>query len=200
MLIMIVPNDTRYYIKVFENVIDKKLCNKVIKQLKGKDIDWSVHTWNVGYSKDTGENINTQGSDHELSIVHHNSNEADLIMKNLYAVLDGYYNIVLHKFHWFNGWEGFSYIRFNKYEVDTEMALHCDHIKSLFTGTIRGIPVLTILGALNENYEGGNLIIGNEEIKLKTGSVVVFPSNFMYPHEVKRVIKGTRYSYVSWVW
>ena len=37
-----------------------------------------------------------------------------------------------------------------------------------------------------------------KEIKLKTGDILMFPSNFMYPHEVTECTKGTRYSFVSW--
>mgnify|MGYP001213588018 CR=1 FL=1 len=33
---------------------------------------------------------------------------------------------------------------------------------------------------------------------LKKGDVVIFPSNFMYPHRVEKVTKGTRYSFVTW--
>jgi hypothetical protein len=34
----------------------------------------------------------------------------------------------------FNGWSGFSLIRFNRYNKNQIMSKHCDHIKSLFTG------------------------------------------------------------------
>jgi len=40
----------------------------------------------------------------------------------------------------------------------------------------------------------------DKEIKFKKGELVIFPSNFLYPHEVKLVTKGTRYTYVSWVY
>jgi predicted 2-oxoglutarate/Fe(II)-dependent dioxygenase YbiX len=33
---------------------------------------------------------------------------------------------------------------------------------------------------------------------LKKGSVLMFPSNFMYPHEILEVTKGTRYSIITW--
>ena len=38
------------------------------------------------------------------------------------------------------------------------------------------------------------------EIEFKQGDVVIFPSLFLYPHKVEPVTKGTRYSYISWVW
>ena len=34
----------------------------------------------------------------------------------------------------------------------------------------------------------------------KTGDVLIFPSNFMYPHRVTEVKRGIRYSAISWVW
>ena len=42
--------------------------------------------------------------------------------------------------------------------------------------------------------------MGKRKIDLKQGSVLIFPSNFMYPHEVESITKGSRYSFVSWVW
>ena len=47
-------------------------------------------------------------------------------------------------------------------EFNTEnkkMALHIDHIKSLFEGEKRGIPILTCLGLLNNDYLGGEFIM-----------------------------------------
>jgi predicted 2-oxoglutarate/Fe(II)-dependent dioxygenase YbiX len=71
----------------------------------------------------------------------------------------------------------------------------------MFDGERKGIPTLSILGALNDDYEGGELVFWeSEKIELKAGSIMIFPSNFMYPHRVDTVTKGTRYSYVSWVW
>ena len=71
----------------------------------------------------------------------------------------------------------------------------------MFDGERKGIPTLTVLGGLNDDYEGGELMMFGEHcINLPTGAVVVFPSNFMFPHEVKPVKSGVRYSYVSWTW
>ena len=37
-------------------------------------------------------------------------------------------------------------------------------------------------------------------IDLSKGDIIIFPSNFMYPHKVEPVTKGIRYSYISWIW
>jgi predicted 2-oxoglutarate/Fe(II)-dependent dioxygenase YbiX len=54
--------------------------------------------------------------------------------------------------------------------------------------------------ALNDDYEGGEWGFWDKEkvIKAKKGSVIMFPSNFMYPHEIMPVTKGTRYSIITW--
>jgi hypothetical protein len=100
----------------------------------------------------------------------------------------------------FSGWKGFSQIRFNRYSEGQSMAKHNDHIHSIFDGQIKGIPVLSIVGVLNDDYQGGEFIMFDDyEIKFKAGDVLLFPSIFLYPHLVKPVTKGTRYSLVSWV-
>jgi len=57
---------------------------------------------------------------------------------------------------------------------------------------------------LNDDYEGGELVFkfpGEEnlyKINTKKNRIIIWPSNFLYPHSVLPVIKGTRYSVVSW--
>jgi predicted 2-oxoglutarate/Fe(II)-dependent dioxygenase YbiX len=59
---------------------------------------------------------------------------------------------------------------------------------------------MSAVGLSNDNYKGGEFVICGEELKLKAGSLLIFPSNYVYPHSVKPVISGTRYSFVSWAW
>tara|TARA_R100001460_G_scaffold69183_1_gene109751 strand:+ start:3134 stop:3703 length:570 start_codon:yes stop_codon:yes gene_type:complete len=56
---------------------------------------------------------------------------------------------------------------------------------------------------LNNDYEGGQLAFKIDgEIKTienKPGQLVIWPSNFMFPHAVTPMTKGVRYSVVSWM-
>ena len=36
--------------------------------------------------------------------------------------------------------------------------------------------------------------------ELKQGETIMFPSNFLYPHKIKKIIKGKRYSAIGWVY
>lgn len=53
---------------------------------------------------------------------------------------------------------------------------------------------------LNDDYEGGEFAFFNQDLKFKPkkGAVLMFPSNFMYPHEIMPVIRGIRYSIITW--
>jgi len=85
-----------------------------------------------------------------------------------------------------------------KYSVGGRYETHTDH----YTNSPRH---LSIIINLNNDYKGGDLIFTDQKekeikrLKLGKGSVVFFPSNFLYPHSIKPIIKGTRYSIVSWL-
>ena len=85
-----------------------------------------------------------------------------------------------------------------KYEMGH---FYLTHIDSFYTVNRQ----VSFIINLNDDYEGGNIIFkhptGRHTQKifdLKSGDLIIFPSNFMYPHEVRPVTKGTRYSIVSW--
>jgi len=59
---------------------------------------------------------------------------------------------------------------------------------------------------LNNNYDGGHLqFFGKNgkdiilDIKPELGKIVLWPSNFMFPHQATPVIKGTRFTIVTWM-
>lgn len=93
-----------------------------------------------------------------------------------------------------------SNVRLNRYPKGTVMRPHADHIHTLFDGQARGIPVISLVGVLNDDYKGGDLIICSQPYRLKPGQIIVWPSCFLYPHEVTEITEGTRYSFVSWAW
>ena len=62
---------------------------------------------------------------------------------------------------------------------------------------------LSISICLNNEYEGGEFVFdipgGHYTIPQNVGDAVIFPSNFMFPHQVNKVTKGTRYALIGWV-
>jgi len=84
-----------------------------------------------------------------------------------------------------------------KYKEGGFYKYHVDHF-NLIPRTFSCIMLL------NNDYEGGEICFrypdttGEWLIDKKPGRIIVWPSNFLYPHRVKPVTKGTRYSVVSW--
>ena len=67
------------------------------------------------------------------------------------------------------------------------------------TPPIRGIPTLSFIGILNDDCVGGELVFFDDyKISPKTGDLLIFPSCFMFPHKVNKIVNGTRYSFVAW--
>ena len=181
------------YIKVYDNWLEADKCKQTIIEME--DAQWQQHTF---YNAQNGT-YSTQSGNRELDVAYGNISTKKYVMQRMWDAYQRYLTDL--NFPWFGSWKGFTEVRFNRYSEDRLMALHCDHIHSLFDGVRKGIPTMTCLSILNEDYEGGEFIMFDDmEIKFKTGSTVVFPSIFLYPHKVLPVTKGVRYSCVSWAW
>lgn len=185
--------DLNNYILRIENFIPNNLCDKIIKNLE--DTKFETHTF---YNARTNIHKPLSG-EQELEVTFDNIDGKDELGKSFWYAIQKYIQHI--DMPWFDSWSGYTNLKINKYVENRKMHLHCDHIHSAFDGKIRGVPILSVLGFLNDDFEGGEFIMfDNEKFKFKKGEVVIFPSNFLYPHKVNPVTKGTRYSVVSWVY
>lgn len=185
-----INKDLESYVTVFQGAIPHDICHQTRIELD--KVDWQQHTF---------YNVNTDSyhsTEKELSVFFNHVETKPFLMQLTRNLLTQYMKDL--NFPWYNSWAGFTEIRFNRYAEQTNMKLHCDHIHSMFDGERKGIPTLSIVGNLNTNYEGAEFVMWDQVISLGEGDVLMFPSNFMYPHLVKDCTKGTRYSFVSWVY
>lgn len=88
--------------------------------------------------------------------------------------------------------------QFLKYDVNGRFNKHIDH----YSGAARTLSASIIL---NDEFMGGTFQFWNEpgtaiihEVLPVTGDILIFPSNFQYPHSVSPITFGTRYSIVNW--
>ena len=185
--------DLQHYMKLFKGCIDKNLCDDLVLEMEA--IEFQEHKFYDHYKRE----VSARSGSKELSVSWDNCPSRSILSKKIWYVIHDYLKYI--NLPWFVSWSGYTPPRFNKYNQNKQMALHCDHIQSMFDGEKKGIPILSVLGVLNNNYEGGEFIMFDDtEIKFDKGDVLVFPSLFLYPHKVEPVKSGTRYSYVSWVW
>ena len=59
---------------------------------------------------------------------------------------------------------------------------------------------LTCSLMLNDDYEGGEFCFFDQALSYRpsAGDALMFPSNFMYPHEIRPITSGIRYSLITW--
>ena len=62
---------------------------------------------------------------------------------------------------------------------------------------------LSISISLNNDYTGGEFVFNFNGEKVQytqnIGDVIAFPSTFIYPHKVNKIMSGTRYALIGWV-
>ena len=166
-------------IKLFNDQLSSDLCKEIVKELRSCEYKHDVvtHTWQT-----------IKRHEELMAILH-------FTIKDYLTELNVDY---------FTSWNGYSQPRYNRYTKSDECKMHCDHIHSLFTTAEdpdpKGVPILSLVCLLNDDFTGGEFVIGEKTINLTSGDVVVFPSNFMFPHKVNTIKNGERYSFVSWVW
>lgn len=68
----------------------------------------------------------------------------------------------------------------------------------------QGIPTrdISIIGYLNDNFEGGETFFDRQDVKVKpqSGSILVFPAYYTHPHQSLPVLTGQKYAFTSWLY
>jgi len=182
-------NELSDYIIVINDAITPALCDAVLDEYKNCD-DWISAVTASGQS-DAERQCSTIGISFE-NIIEKNKQ----IRKNLDVYLfTSASNVITkykEKFPNCNIWEdsGYDLLRYKEGQFYKQ---HTDSYKIL----PRAVSCSFIL---NDDYEGGEFAFFDRKLKykLKKGSCIMFPSNFMYPHEIMPVTSGTRYSIITW--
>lgn len=84
-----------------------------------------------------------------------------------------------------------------KYDVGCQFGEHVDVIPGHAQWGYRRISGVAFL---NDNFTGGELVMPHQELSFKppAGSIILFPSDFSYPHASLPIKTGTKYSCVTW--
>jgi predicted 2-oxoglutarate/Fe(II)-dependent dioxygenase YbiX len=176
------------YIFFYPDVMDKKTCERIINRYD-TTAKWQQSTFSDAY-RNTGT---SKVSMDEYWIKSEAPYSQDIEETFKYCV-DDY--ITIHKHIQPSDMTDF---RINRYCEGGFMKQHIDAIHHSH-GQKQGYPHLTSLIFLNDDFEGGDFVLcGDKYIEKIQGSAIVFPSNFMYPHEVKEVTDGKRFSVMTWI-
>ena len=177
------------YIKIFDNVISHELCDEIILEYNNLE-EWCPSETSYGLHRNIRncESINISS----LKQISKNKILREKIDNILYK---SFSNILIDLQKDFNHLiisqdSGYSLL---KYEKDQFYVQHVDN-------STKNPRTLSCSLCLNDDYDGGEFAFFDRTLKykLKKGSAITFPSNFMYPHEILPVTKGTRYSIITW--
>jgi predicted 2-oxoglutarate/Fe(II)-dependent dioxygenase YbiX len=185
-------NTLEQYIHVFDNILSEELCDMIFEEYANSD-EW-VDTL-VGPERNLNKNVRNCRqlllSDSEVIKNNHDKRlKIDkMIHESVNKVIREYTKI--HENFSIDIDTGYTLLKYEEGEFYIE---HTDSFKQQQRSLSCSIH-------LNEDYMGGEFAFFGREmmIKSKKGSAIVFPSNFMYPHEVMPVTQGTRYSIITWL-
>lgn len=178
------------FIHVFDDVMPEYICDSIINEYKNKS-EWRDTVTAIGIDKSfrnceeipmSSEEIISKNYDIRKSLDESTFISVSNIL-NRYRDIHPTFDIEIDTGY-----------RILKYEEGEYYKEHTDSFKSEQRAVSCSIQ-------LNEDYDGGEFAFFGREIMIrsKKGSAIVFPSNFMYPHEIMPVIRGTRYSIITWL-
>jgi predicted 2-oxoglutarate/Fe(II)-dependent dioxygenase YbiX len=176
------------YIVVLKNIVPDELCDAILAEYKNAD------NWVKAY---TGSGVQTKVRSCdtiELSqpFVIQDSEERARLDAELFKCAAKCIEEYNKKFKHSQVQEdtGYELLRYNKGQF------YIQHVDTF----LQAPRLVSCSFHLNDDYEGGEFGFFDREMKIKAGKgdVVMFPSTFMYPHEIMPVTEGIRYSIITW--
>jgi hypothetical protein len=178
------------YIIVLEDIVSEDLCDRILLEYKDSG-EWD-HPVVADHSVDlTLRNASiiplSKPSCIEKNPILRKSLENEIFSLSEFASIK--YNQMFPE-SYFSKDTGYELLR---YEVGQYYVQHTDSYR-LHPRTV------SCSFSLNDDYEGGEFAFFDRKLKykLRKGSAILFPSNFMFPHEIMPILKGTRYSIITW--
>ena len=178
------------YIVVFENALTNALCDAVLKEFSNED------EWNKTAVGGGERNSSIRSAETVVMSYPHVMAKNPKVRQKLDQYVFSSAADVIRRYN-----EKFPLCRIEEdsgYEIlrYKEGQFYTQHTDS-FKARPRAVSCSF---ALNDDYEGGEWGFFDREIVMRVpkGAAVLFPSNFMYPHEIMPVTKGTRYSVITW--
>jgi hypothetical protein len=178
--------DSNLYIKCYSDIVPSELCREILQSTETVFVPST-------YSNDDGVVVSTDRVSMDEFWIKPND--------VFYPMIKECYETVIKKYK-----EEFSDFtvqhttdfRINRYKEGHFMSRHVDNIHHSH-GQKWGYPQVSALLYLNDDYEGGEFQVSNTVLSPSKGSAIVFPSNFIYPHSVSKITKGTRWSIITWL-
>lgn len=177
------------YILVLEDLIPSALCDQIINEYHNSQ-DWVNTSVARGFDREYRRCDAVHLSDG--AIIEKNKPVRKKIDEELFKCAADAIKQYSAKFKEakIEGDSGYTLLRYQENEFYKQ---HTDHF-------LQAPRIVSCSFALNDDYEGGEWGFFDRDMVVRApkGSAVMFPSNFMYPHEIMTVTRGVRYSIITW--
>jgi Rps23 Pro-64 3,4-dihydroxylase Tpa1-like proline 4-hydroxylase len=183
------------YIVVIRGIISKEMCQQVIDLYKNNSKwDWALTTGGLDLDRRKVKQVRIsdpavlqQGSQYE---------EMDSeIFKVMSKAKDMYVETLEKKrgiahLPSISSDEGYQFLHYSEGYYFKE---HCDNSGGMSR-------ILTCTLNISDDHDGGlfRFLRGEFDVRLNAGDAVLFPSNFLFPHEVTEITRGERHAIVTW--
>lgn len=185
----------------YDNVFDAEDLIQIIEKEASKDwpyLSWapsatgnsSISEYRTSYQMEIGILLNQD------VVSGHRLYRASELWKNMFSAIDG--QVFEYRGRYSLGLSSDEGYRVLKYSNGSEYHEHIDwHPEN--------DRQISVVGWLNDDYEGGELYFKHFDltVKPKAGSLVIFPSNFLYLHAALPVGETNKhdikYSFVTWL-
>lgn len=180
------------YIVKFPNAIPFDLCDSIINEYKDTNL-WNATVIGKDAILDTSiRDVNTILISTE-NVIRLNFDLRKKLDEEIFHCVNSTMKKYNEKFPYaqIESDSGYELLRYN---VGQKYIQHVDHFKEVPRS-------ITCVIGLNDNYEGGEFTFFDKQLRMKVekGTILMFPSNFQYPHSVEPITNGTRYSIVTWL-
>ncbi len=191
---LVVPNPgntLEQYVHVFDNILSDELCNKILNEYVNSG-EWTDTLVGDGSANKSVRNCDQIGIS-DPGIISRNYDERkridDMIHESVRKAIEMYQEC--HQEFKIDIDTGYQILR---YQEGGYYVQHTDSFKEQQRSVSCSLH-------LNDEYEGGNFGFFDRQMQVRAGkgAAVMFPSNFMFPHEIMPVTKGTRYSIITWL-
>jgi hypothetical protein len=174
-------------IYIVENVFDNETCTKLVSEIQNFECKKLYIT--EGNNVECYKVENVDNTNIHSYFVHKIKNILDEVSPLLNVPINGITNIEIRKVY------GETRLHSDGTCPDTTMHPTRNH-------NVKLIRSLTIVGCLNDNFEGGEYYFPNQDVKvkLKPGSFILFPPYWTHPHSVSKVINTNDYRYIVSTW
>ena len=174
-------------IKVYENVVPLELCDAIIAEYEAAT-DWVPARVKATQELDASE----RDVDTILMTNPHNTFQRAELDKAVFQCAETALKLYIAE-HPTLAVEKDSGYELLRYKTGQAYKPHVDAFKE-------APRIVSCSFQLNDGYEGGEWGFFDNQylVTPPKGAVVMFPSNFVFPHQINTVTAGTRYSIVTW--